>query len=68
MKVKRTILLLLYLAFAAVIPLPQLTVERATELVVEHLVNRARSRKSRLKDLGYKHSLPCTKCDIVEVT
>jgi SRSO17 transposase len=42
----------------AVMPLPQLTVERATDLVVEHLVNRARSRKSRLKKLGYKHSLP----------
>jgi len=42
----------------AVMPLPQPTVERATELVVELLVNRARSRKSRLKDLVYKHSLP----------
>ena len=42
----------------AVMPLPQLTIERATDLVVEHLVNRARSRKSRLKNLGYKHSLP----------
>ena len=39
-------------------PLPQLNVEAATDLVVEHLVNRARSRKSRLKNLGYKHSLP----------
>lgn len=36
----------------AVMPLPQLTVERATDLVVEHLVNRARSRKSRLKKMG----------------
>lgn len=36
----------------AVMPLPQLTVNRATELVVEHLVNRARSRKSRLKKTG----------------
>lgn len=42
----------------AVMPLPQLTVEGATDLVVEHLINRARSRKSRLKALGYKHSLP----------
>jgi SRSO17 transposase len=42
----------------AAIPLPQLTVEAATDLVVEHLVNRARSRKSRLKALGYNHSLP----------
>lgn len=42
----------------AVMPLPQLTVERATELVVEHLVNRAWSRKSRLISMGKKHSLP----------
>ena len=42
----------------ATMPLPQLSVEKATELVVEHLVSRARSRKSRLKSLGYKHSLP----------
>lgn len=42
----------------AAMPLPQLSVEAATDLVVEHLVNRARSRKSRLKSLGYKHSLP----------
>jgi len=42
----------------AVLPLPQLTVESATDLVVEHLVNRTRSRKSRLDTLGYKHSLP----------
>jgi len=42
----------------AVMPLPQLTREAATDLVVEHLVNRARSRKSRLKSSGYDHSLP----------
>lgn len=42
----------------AAMPLPQLSVEEATDLVVEHLVNRARWRKSRLKNLGYKHSLP----------
>jgi hypothetical protein len=36
----------------------QLSVEGATDLVDEHLVNRAHSRKSRLKSLGYKHSLP----------
>lgn len=42
----------------AAMPLPQLTVERATDLVVDHLLNRARSRKSRLEALGYKHSLP----------
>ncbi len=33
----------------AVLPLPQLTPERATQLVVTHLVNRARSTSSRLK-------------------
>jgi SRSO17 transposase len=42
----------------AVLPLPQLTVKGATDLVIEHLVNRTRSRKSRLKRLGYDHSLP----------
>ena len=40
----------------AVMPLPQLTVKRATELVVEHLVNRTRARKSRMKALCHKHS------------
>jgi len=33
----------------AVMPLPQLTVEQAVDLVVEHLVNRTRARKSRMK-------------------
>jgi SRSO17 transposase len=33
----------------AVFPLPQLTLEQATELVIMHLVNRARSTSSRLK-------------------
>src|SRR5262249_29078731 len=42
----------------AAMPLPQLNVDAATDLVIEHLVNRARSRKSRLNSLGYKHSLP----------
>ena len=32
----------------AVLPLPQLSPEEATERVVEHLINRSRSRKSRL--------------------
>lgn len=41
----------------AVMPLPQMTVEGATGLVVEHLVNRARSRKSRSNGQGYNHSL-----------
>lgn len=42
----------------AVMPLPQLTVKSATGLVIEHLLNRTRSRKSRLKTSGYKHSVP----------
>lgn len=33
----------------AAMPLPQLSPEEAAQLVVEHLVNRARSRKSRLR-------------------
>jgi SRSO17 transposase len=33
----------------ATMPLPELTPEKATDLVVEHLLNRTRSRKSRLK-------------------
>jgi hypothetical protein len=33
----------------AAMPLPQLSKEEATNLVVRHLVNRARSRKSRIK-------------------
>ena len=33
----------------AAIPLPQLSVEEAAELVIEHLTNRTRSRKSRLR-------------------
>jgi SRSO17 transposase len=33
------------------LPLPQLSPQQAAELVVEHLVNRTRSRKSRLKRL-----------------
>lgn len=42
----------------AVLPLPQLTAERATGLVIEHLLNRTASRKSRLNTAGYKHSIP----------
>lgn len=33
----------------AAIPLPQLSIQEAADLVVEHLVNRTRSRKSRLR-------------------
>lgn len=36
----------------AVLPLPQLTPEQATERVITHLVNRARSTSSRLKSQG----------------
>ena len=34
----------------AAMPLPQLTPEAATALVIKHLVNRTRSRKSRVKN------------------
>ena len=33
----------------ATMPLPPLTPEQATNLVVQHLVNRARAKKSRMK-------------------
>ena len=33
----------------AVMPLKQLTAEQATERIIEHLLNRTRSRKSRIK-------------------
>jgi hypothetical protein len=33
----------------AAIPLPQLSIQEAGDLVVEHLINRSRSRKSRLR-------------------
>ena len=33
----------------AAMPLPQLSPEEATDLVIEHLINRTRSRKSRLR-------------------
>ena len=36
----------------AAMPLPELTPERARQLVVKHLVNRTRSRKSRIKAKG----------------
>ena len=42
----------------AAMPLPQLTVEQAAELVVEHLVNRTRSRKSRMNKLSHGKSPP----------
>jgi SRSO17 transposase len=39
----------------AVFPLPQLTLEQATELVIMHLVHRARSTSSRLKSQVKPH-------------
>lgn len=33
----------------AAIPLPQLSIQEAADLVIEHLINRTRSRKSRLR-------------------
>src|SRR5713101_8408447 len=39
----------------AVFPLPQLTLEQATDLVIMHLVNRARSTSSRLKSQVKPH-------------
>jgi len=33
----------------ATMPLRQLSIEQAQELIAQHLLNRARSRKSRLK-------------------
>ena len=42
----------------ATMPLPQLTPEQATNLVVEHLVNRARARKSRIKHRHNASSSP----------
>ena len=39
----------------AVLPLPQLTPQQATELVITHLVNRARSTSSRLKSQRKPH-------------
>ena len=40
----------------AAMPVPQLTPDEATNLVVRHLVNRARSRKSRIKHANYRMS------------
>ena len=39
----------------AVLPVPQLTIEQATALVITHLVNRARSTSSRLKSQMKPH-------------
>jgi hypothetical protein len=42
----------------AAIPLPDLTADRAAALVVEHLVNRTRSRRSRRKRQRYAERDP----------
>ncbi len=42
----------------AAMPLPQLTAQQATELVVEHLVNRTRAKKSRIKHRHRSGSSP----------
>lgn len=42
----------------AALPLPQLTPERAVDLVVTHLVNRARSTRSRLKSQTQHNGSP----------
>lgn len=42
----------------AVMPLPQLTPQEAASLVVEHLVNRTRARKSRLKNRSQGRAAP----------
>ena len=39
----------------AVLPLPQLTPPEAMDLVITHLINRARSTSSRLKSQGASH-------------
>jgi hypothetical protein len=50
----------------AVLPLPQLTLAQAMELVSMHLVNRARSTSSRLKSQMNPHD--SSSCDIVKVS
>ena len=42
----------------AAMPLPHLTPEEATALVIEHLVNRTRSRKSRMKSRHHPNAPP----------
>jgi len=42
----------------AVMPLPQLTIEEASRLVIQHLINRTRSRKSRLKKRSREAKTP----------
>jgi hypothetical protein len=42
----------------AVLPLPHLTPQQATDLVITHLINRTRSRKSRLKHAAPRSCIP----------
>jgi hypothetical protein len=49
----------------AALPLPQLPPDQAAALVVEHVVNRTRSRTSRVK--AARHSGPSPSADTVEV-
>ena len=46
--------------FRAALPLPQLSPAAATALVIEHLINRTRSRSSRLRKLRLHHRPPET--------
>jgi hypothetical protein len=41
-----------------VLPLPRLTPEEATQRVIQHLLNRTRSRKSRLKQASHPPHVP----------
>jgi len=41
-------------------PLPQLSPLEAADLVIEHLINRTRSRKSRLQRQLWKQRVPET--------
>jgi SRSO17 transposase len=42
----------------AVLPLPQLTPQEATERVIQQLINRTRSRKSRMRDTPDQDNVP----------
>lgn len=44
----------------AAMPLPQLSPLEAADLVIEHLINRTRSRKSRLQRQLWKQRVPET--------
>lgn len=46
--------------FRAALPLPQFSPEEATALVIEHLINRVRSRNSRLRQQRLRECVPET--------